>query len=168
MCIDDEFSRFGILCVKDLLWAGTTQVLPLELRLQEFSQVGISGLDTGVQYVGRLQGIDPSSVASIVQVQQAEIDPIRINCLSSAYLCTPDFYDYFQCHPISKDWDLVISGHCWSKAIIIRILIAQECIRYQWFKKPAFWALVIVFSIVTDFIGVAISIMLLWNIWMET
>ena len=35
------------------------------------------------------------------------------------------FMIIFQCGPISKDWNPVISGHCWSKDVIVNILIAQ-------------------------------------------
>ena len=37
----------------------------------------------------------------------------------------------FQCNPISEDWNPGISGHCWSKSVAMRILIAQGGIFYR-------------------------------------
>ncbi|KAL9615574.1 MAG: hypothetical protein Q9204_008768 [Flavoplaca sp. TL-2023a] len=52
-----------------------------------------------------------------------------------------------QCRPVEKTWNTIIDGRCFSKDMIANILIAQG-----------------VFSILTDFIGAAFPILLLWNV----
>ncbi|KAL8836983.1 MAG: hypothetical protein Q9176_005984 [Flavoplaca citrina] len=52
-----------------------------------------------------------------------------------------------QCRPVEKTWNTIVDGKCFSKNMIANILIAQG-----------------VFSILTDFIGAAFPILLLWNV----
>ncbi|KAL9129118.1 MAG: hypothetical protein Q9175_007384 [Cornicularia normoerica] len=55
----------------------------------------------------------------------------------------------FQCRPLQKNWETAeeaIPGHCMSKKAVEKIIIVQG-----------------VFSIITDFIGAAFPVLLLWN-----
>lgn len=55
----------------------------------------------------------------------------------------------FQCIPLQKNWETVeeaVPGHCMSKKAVEKIIIVQG-----------------VFSIITDFIGAAFPVLLLWN-----
>ncbi|KAL8634800.1 MAG: hypothetical protein Q9228_007637 [Teloschistes exilis] len=61
------------------------------------------------------------------------------------------FLYIFQCTPVSKAWNTDLEGRCFSKDAVFRILIAQG-----------------VFSILTDFIGAAFPIVLLWNAKIQT
>ena len=51
-----------------------------------------------------------------------------------------------QCIPLNKNWDTAVAGHCFSKPAVEAIVIVQGVI-----------------SIVTDFIGAAFPVLLLWN-----
>ena len=51
-----------------------------------------------------------------------------------------------QCIPVNKIWDTEIQGYCFSKRAVEKIIIVQG-----------------VFSIVTDFIGAAFPVILLWK-----
>lgn len=51
-----------------------------------------------------------------------------------------------QCIPLNKNWDTSVAGHCFSKPAVEAIVIVQGVI-----------------SIVTDFIGAAFPVLLLWN-----
>ena len=51
-----------------------------------------------------------------------------------------------QCIPFNKNWRTDVSGYCFSKRAVEKIIIVQG-----------------VFSIVTDFIGAAFPVILLWN-----
>lgn len=51
-----------------------------------------------------------------------------------------------QCIPLNKNWNTSVAGHCFSKSAVEKIIIVQGVI-----------------SIVTDFIGAAFPILLLWR-----
>lgn len=51
-----------------------------------------------------------------------------------------------QCIPLNKNWNTAVPGYCFSKPAVEKIIIVQG-----------------VFSIVTDFIGAAFPVILLWN-----
>ena len=51
-----------------------------------------------------------------------------------------------QCQPLNKNWDTNVPGQCFSKRVVEKIIIVQG-----------------IFSILTDFIGVAFPVILLWN-----